>query len=36
MVLLKRAGPTTAQFYAYMQGDAAQAILRKHGYGVGQ
>jgi molybdate transport system substrate-binding protein len=36
MVLLKRAGPTAAQFYAYMQGDAARAVLRKHGYGVPQ
>ena len=34
MVLLKRAGETTTQFYAYLQGDAARAILRKHGYGV--
>jgi molybdate transport system substrate-binding protein len=36
MVLLKRAGPTAAQFYAYLQGDAARAILRKYGYGVPQ
>lgn len=34
MVLLARAGPTAAQFYAYVQGEAARAILRKHGYGV--
>ena len=36
MVLLKRAGATAAQFYAYVQSDAARAILRKHGYGVPQ
>jgi molybdate transport system substrate-binding protein len=34
MVLLKRAGATATQFYTYLQGDAARAILRKHGYGV--
>jgi molybdate transport system substrate-binding protein len=34
MVLLKQAGATTTQFYAYVQGDAARAIFRKHGYGV--
>lgn len=34
MVLLARAGPTAARFYAYLQSDAARAILRKHGYGV--
>ena len=34
MVLLKRASATAAQFYGYVQGDAARAILRKHGYGV--
>lgn len=34
MVLLKRAGPTAAQFYAYLQGKTARAILRKNGYGV--
>jgi molybdate transport system substrate-binding protein len=36
MVLLKRAGATAAQFYAYLQSEAARAILRKHGYGVPQ
>jgi ABC-type molybdate transport system substrate-binding protein len=36
MVLLKRAGATAAQFYTYLQGDTARAILRKHGYGVPQ
>ena len=34
MVLLKRAGPVAARFYAYLQGDAARAILRKHGFAV--
>jgi molybdate transport system substrate-binding protein len=34
MVLLKRASATVTQFYRYLQGDAARAILRKHGYGV--
>ena len=34
MVLLKRAGAAATQFYAYMQGKTARAILRKHGYGV--
>ena len=36
MVLLKRAGATATQFYAYLQGNTARAILRKHGYGVPQ
>jgi molybdate transport system substrate-binding protein len=36
MVLLKRAGPTATQFYTYLQGNTARAILRKHGYGVPQ
>ena len=36
MVLLRGAGDTAVQFYAYLQGDAARAILRKHGYGVPQ
>ncbi|HEY8550320.1 MAG TPA: molybdate ABC transporter substrate-binding protein [Vicinamibacterales bacterium] len=36
MVLLKRAGPTAVQFYDYVQGEAARAIFRKHGYGVPQ
>jgi molybdate transport system substrate-binding protein len=34
MVLIKRASPTVEQFYAYMQGESARAVLRKHGYGV--
>jgi molybdate transport system substrate-binding protein len=34
MVLLKQAGATATQFYGYLQGDAARAIFRKHGYGV--
>jgi molybdate transport system substrate-binding protein len=36
MVLLKRAGATTTQFYDYLQGATARAIFRKHGYGVPQ
>ncbi len=36
MVLLKRAGPIAAQFYAYLQGDATRTILRKHGFAVPQ
>ncbi len=36
MVLLKRAGETATQFYTYIQGKTAKAILRKHGYGVPQ
>jgi molybdate transport system substrate-binding protein len=36
MVLLKRAGSTATQFYTYIQGKTAEAILRKHGYGVPQ
>ncbi len=36
MVLLKRAGATATQFYDYLQGKTARAILRKHGYGVPQ
>jgi molybdate transport system substrate-binding protein len=36
MVLLKRAGTSTAQFYAYLQGGTARAILKKHGYAVPQ
>jgi molybdate transport system substrate-binding protein len=36
MVLLERASPTTTAFYAYLQGDAARAIFRKHGYAVPQ
>ena len=36
MVLLENASPTAVQFYAYVQTEAARAILRKHGYGVPQ
>jgi len=36
MVLVKQASAAVVQFYEYMQGDAARAILRKHGYGVPQ
>jgi molybdate transport system substrate-binding protein len=32
MVLLKQATPVVAQFYHYMQGPAARAILVKSGY----
>jgi molybdate transport system substrate-binding protein len=34
MVLLKTATPTAVQFYSYLQGEAARAILRTYGYGV--
>ena len=34
MVLLKRAGPVAERFYRYVQGAAAQAILKKHGFTV--
>jgi molybdate transport system substrate-binding protein len=34
MVLLKRAAPVVEQFYTYMQGAAARAVLVKNGYGV--
>ena len=34
MVLLKPAGAVAARFYAYLQGDAARATLRKHGFAV--
>jgi molybdate transport system substrate-binding protein len=34
MVLLKRASPAAAQFYTFLQGERARAILRKHGYGI--
>jgi molybdate transport system substrate-binding protein len=34
MVLLKRAGPVAAQFYAYLRGETARAMLRKHGFAV--
>lgn len=36
MVLLKRATPVVEQFYAYMQGAAARAVLIKNGYEVPQ
>jgi molybdate transport system substrate-binding protein len=36
MVLLKRASPTTTEFYRYLQGAAARTIFRKHGYAVPQ
>ena len=36
MVLLKRAGATATQFYAYLQGNTARAIFRKHGFGAPQ
>jgi len=32
MVLLKRAGSVAAQFYAYLQGETARTMLRKHGF----
>jgi molybdate transport system substrate-binding protein len=34
MVLLKRASPTTRQFYSFVQGPTARAIFRRHGYAV--
>ena len=36
MVLLKRASPAAEQFYRYLQGDAARAILRANGFAVPQ
>lgn len=36
MVLLKRASPTTTQFYSYLRAEAARAIFRTHGYSVPQ
>ena len=36
MVLLKRASPTTTQFYDYVLSDAARPIFQKHGYAVPQ
>jgi len=36
MVLLKRATPVAEQFYAYMQGPRARAVLIKNGYEVPQ
>ena len=34
MVLLKRAGPVAARFYAYLQSPPARAALKKHGFVV--
>jgi molybdate transport system substrate-binding protein len=34
MVLLKSAGPVASQFYNFLRGEAARAILRKHGFSV--
>ena len=34
MVLLKRAGPVAARFYAYLQSPPARATLKKHGFAV--
>jgi molybdate transport system substrate-binding protein len=34
MVLLKRAGPVAERFFQYLQGSAAQAILRRYGFEV--
>jgi len=34
MVLLKRAGPQAVQFYEFVQGGAAKAILGKYGFSV--
>jgi molybdate transport system substrate-binding protein len=34
MVLLRGAGDTARRFYAYLQGPAAQAVLRRHGFGL--
>jgi molybdate transport system substrate-binding protein len=34
MVLMKRAGDVAAAFYAFVQGDAARAILMKNGFAV--
>ena len=36
MVLLKRAGAIAEHFYQYLQGPAARALLRKHGFAVPQ
>ena len=36
MVLLKRAGSTTTEFYSYLQSEVARAIFRKHGYAAPQ
>jgi molybdate transport system substrate-binding protein len=34
MVLMRSASPTAEQFYAYVQGKTARAILDKYGYGL--
>lgn len=34
MVLLTRAGPVAAQFYTYLQSDAARSVLRQYGFAV--
>jgi len=34
MVLLKPAGPVTSRFFAFVQSEAARAILQKHGFAV--
>jgi molybdate transport system substrate-binding protein len=34
MVLLKRAGATTSQFYEYLQGPVARRMLEQHGFTV--
>jgi molybdate transport system substrate-binding protein len=34
MVLLKPAGPVASRFFAFVQSEAARAILQKHGFGV--
>ena len=36
MVLLKRAGPVATRFFDYVRGEAAGAILRRHGFTVPQ
>lgn len=36
MVVLKRAGPVSQQFYEYLLGNTARVIFKKHGYGVPQ
>ena len=36
MVLLRHASPAAMQFYQYVQGATARAILQKHGYGAPQ
>ena len=36
MVLLKTAGPVSREFYAFVQSQAARAVLRKHGFTMPQ